>query len=59
MTVANSFFERATKYAKATTRTKTLTTALVKNALLILDQTSFGKCLILVYVLFQKFADIW
>jgi len=40
MTVANSFFERGTKYAKVTT-----TTALTKNTFLILDQTSFGKFL--------------
>ena len=50
MTVANSFFERGTKYAKATTTTttttKTTTTALIKNTFLILDQRSFGKFLI-------------
>ena len=37
MTVANSFFERGTKYAKATATTKTTTTALIKNTFLILD----------------------
>ena len=40
MTIANSFFEHGTKYAKATTTTKTATTALRKNTFLITDQTS-------------------